>query len=190
MWFTVHVPPRCATAQRIPMLVAGSSSAMRPIRPAGVRRRDEALSSTTGRQMCANWRLRERAVALGNGKTIDLGDLPPAIAALPDSPRDGSQDSPSGDASLPHEAVGRPPSPQPLQPISKILNGPQSQRVFEQVKGIKLCRTLLGISRGTLPQAEALQHQHLGIRRQALLAVIHRASRSSRYPEQRPTLIV
>jgi two-component system, NtrC family, response regulator AtoC len=77
----------------------------------------------------------ERAVALGDRKTIDLGDLPPAIATA----------SPSSD------------------PVEGLITGPVSstdledieratiERVFEQVKGDKaLAGKMLGISRATL----------------------------------------
>jgi DNA-binding NtrC family response regulator len=110
----------------------------------------------------------ERAVALGNGQIIDLGDLPPAIAA-------GS----AAGGGMPTSAAERPTvldpdlaGAQALQG-SRALAGPISaaagsanpmsstdledieratiQRVFEQVKGDKaLAGRMLGISRATL----------------------------------------
>jgi two-component system response regulator AtoC len=78
----------------------------------------------------------ERAVALGDRKTIDLGDLPPAIATA---------------------------SPSSSEPLEGLMSGPVSstdledieratiERVFEQVKGDKaMAGKMLGISRATL----------------------------------------
>jgi DNA-binding NtrC family response regulator len=106
----------------------------------------------------------ERAVALGNGQIIDLGDLPPSIAAgaiagsagaggtLAASPADrpsvldpdlaGAQAA----AELPRT---------PLAPLSTTdledIERATIQRVFEQVKGDKaLAGRMLGISRATL----------------------------------------
>jgi two-component system, NtrC family, response regulator AtoC len=77
----------------------------------------------------------ERAVALGDRKTIDLSDLPPAIAsALPSSePATGT--------------ITDPVSSTDLEDIERAT----IERVFEQVKGDKaLAGKMLGISRATL----------------------------------------
>jgi DNA-binding NtrC family response regulator len=96
----------------------------------------------------------ERAVALGNGRSIDLGDLPPAIAA-------GSSPAAVGpvaerpavfDPDL-AEALGVPPVPQTPQSTTDLedIERATIQRVFEQVNGDKaLAGRMLGISRATL----------------------------------------
>ncbi|MGA8491281.1 MAG: sigma-54 dependent transcriptional regulator [Terriglobales bacterium] len=77
----------------------------------------------------------ERAVALGDGKIVDLGDLPPAIASA--SP---SSETPMGSMA---GAV----SSTDLEDIERAT----IERVFEQVKGDKaLAGKMLGISRATL----------------------------------------
>ena len=77
----------------------------------------------------------ERAVALGDGKIIDLSDLPPTIASS----------SPSAD--IPVSAVTGPVSSTDLEDIERAT----IERVFEQVKGDKaLAGKMLGISRATL----------------------------------------
>ncbi len=77
----------------------------------------------------------ERAVALGDGKIIDLSDLPPTIASS----------SPSAD--VPVSAITGPVSSTDLEDIERAT----IERVFEQVKGDKaLAGKMLGISRATL----------------------------------------
>jgi len=77
----------------------------------------------------------ERAVALGDSKIIDLGDLPPAIASA--SP------SPDAETSTITGAV----SSTDLEDIERAT----IERVFEQVKGDKaMAGKMLGISRATL----------------------------------------
>jgi two-component system response regulator AtoC len=77
----------------------------------------------------------ERAVALGDGKTIDLGDLPPTIASA------SSSAEPAMD--MISDAV----SSTDLEDIERAT----IERVFEQVKGDKaLAGKMLGISRATL----------------------------------------
>jgi len=95
----------------------------------------------------------ERAVALGNGQIIDLGDLPPSIAnAMSDS---GSANAIAGEESsllgsdLNAQARSSltPASTTDLEDIERAT----IQRVFEQVKGDKtLAGRMLGISRATL----------------------------------------
>ena len=77
----------------------------------------------------------ERAVALGDSKIIDVGDLPPAIASA----------SPTADAGV--VAMSGPVSSTDLEDIERAT----IERVFEQVKGDKaMAGKMLGISRATL----------------------------------------
>jgi two-component system, NtrC family, response regulator AtoC len=77
----------------------------------------------------------ERAVALGDRRTIDIGDLPPIIASA----------SSSSDAGL--EITASSLTSTDLEDIERAT----IQRVFEQVKGDKaLAGKMLGISRATL----------------------------------------
>jgi two-component system response regulator AtoC len=77
----------------------------------------------------------ERAVALGDGKLVDLGDLPPSIASA----------SPSSEPAT--GMVTGPVSSTDLEDIERAT----IERVFEQVKGDKaLAGKMLGISRATL----------------------------------------
>src|ERR1700683_1572112 len=77
----------------------------------------------------------ERAVALGDGKLVDLGDLPPAIASASPSPE------------TPLSAMTGAVSSTDLEDIERAT----IERVFEQVKGTKaLAGKMLGISRATL----------------------------------------
>ena len=77
----------------------------------------------------------ERAVALGDGKIIDLGDLPPTIASASPSPEVA--------IGVITDAV----SSTDLEDIERAT----IERVFEQVKGDKaMAGKMLGISRATL----------------------------------------
>jgi len=86
----------------------------------------------------------ERAIALGDGRAIDVNDLPPAIASA-------SQDTAS---------------PAPLPTVSTDLEDIERatiERVFEQVKGDKsLAGKMLGISRATLYRK--LKRYNIGVR--------------------------
>jgi DNA-binding NtrC family response regulator len=98
----------------------------------------------------------ERAVALGNGTLIDLGDLPPSIAALNSPmPRASAESTPqlvsdlaaSTESGSSDGVATVPPSTTDLEDIERAT----IQRVFEQVKGDKaLAGRMLGISRATL----------------------------------------
>ncbi len=98
----------------------------------------------------------ERAVALGNGNLIDLGDLPPSIAALSskaslpasDSMPEFVSDLAASAGSTSGETTARAPlTTTDLEDIERAT----IQRVFEQVKGDKaLAGRMLGISRATL----------------------------------------
>ena len=100
----------------------------------------------------------ERAVALGNGQVIDLGDLPPSIASggsssgsashrnRPESPTVLDPDLAAAEA-MSGESTRAPLSTTDLEDIERAT----IQRVFEQVKGDKaLAGRMLGISRATL----------------------------------------
>src|SRR5207245_7731036 len=76
----------------------------------------------------------ERALALGNGRVIDVDDLPAALRA---------PQSQTGTTSLPADALAA----THLEHLERIT----IQRVFEQVNGDKaLAGRMLGISRATL----------------------------------------
>jgi len=94
----------------------------------------------------------ERAVALGNGQLIDLGDLPPSIAAVSSAPHPTDDAKPSSalSADFPAEATGTFPQAASTTDLEDIERA-TIQRVFEQVKGDKaLAGRMLGISRATL----------------------------------------
>jgi two-component system, NtrC family, response regulator AtoC len=98
----------------------------------------------------------ERAVALGNGKVIDLGDLPPSIAAeellpvsseMPPASKTAILDPDLADRHVMTESPRSPVSTTDLEDIERAT----IQRVFEQVNGDKaLAGRMLGISRATL----------------------------------------
>jgi DNA-binding NtrC family response regulator len=99
----------------------------------------------------------ERAVALGNGRSIDLGDLPPAIASGAEMmPGPIIQAAATKTSVLDPDLVGEaavavserePISTTDLEDIERAT----IQRVFEQVNGDKaLAGRMLGISRATL----------------------------------------
>jgi len=98
----------------------------------------------------------ERAVALGDGTLIDLGDLPHSIAAR-DSPssRMSSAAAPELVSDLAAAAELRSTGSAAAAPLSTTdledIERATIQRVFEQVKGDKaLAGRMLGISRATL----------------------------------------
>jgi two-component system, NtrC family, response regulator AtoC len=108
----------------------------------------------------------ERAVALGNGQVIDLGDLPPAIAsgvsAVEQPPRQGTKSTLLDSVLSPDppalESARATPSTTDLEDIERAT----IQRVFEQVKGDKaLAGRMLGISRATLYRK--LKRYNIGI---------------------------
>jgi two-component system, NtrC family, response regulator AtoC len=77
----------------------------------------------------------ERAVALGDGRTMDIGDLPPTIASASPTQETGLVANPGGLSSTDLEDIER----------------ATIERVFEQVKGDKvMAGKMLGISRATL----------------------------------------
>ena len=94
----------------------------------------------------------ERAVALGNGQGIDLGDLPPAIASGASEGEIQSKKTIPVDPDLAerlpdYHSQRSPLSTTDLEDIERAT----IQRVFEQVNGDKaLAGRMLGISRATL----------------------------------------
>jgi two-component system response regulator AtoC len=103
----------------------------------------------------------ERAVALGNGQIIDLGDLPATIAAgspVPGTPtpiaasKSTILDSTILDPDLARsQAVAASPAAPGTTTDLEDIERATIQRVFEQVKGDKaLAGRMLGISRATL----------------------------------------
>lgn len=101
----------------------------------------------------------ERAVALGDGKTIDLQDLPPALNADPTVDLHGehrpAQALPDREASADSD----------LEQLERAT----IQRVFDQVRGDKaLARKMLGISRATLYRK--LKRYNIGLEKGASAA--------------------
>jgi DNA-binding NtrC family response regulator len=98
----------------------------------------------------------ERAIALGNGRSIDLGDLPPTIAANTAAAAAGARPVAEEPAAFDPDLAGVtavPASPQTSSPTTDLedIERATIQRVFEQVKGDKaLAGRMLGISRATL----------------------------------------
>jgi two-component system response regulator AtoC len=155
---TVHVPALRERRSDIPMLVnwfceryapggdlRASSAAMKALMnydwPGNVRELENCV---------------ERAVALGNGTLIDLGDLPPSIAGSSQSvSRPASESVPelvsdlaaAAEINSAGSAAATSLSTTDLEDIERAT----IRRVFEQVKGDKaLAGRMLGISRATL----------------------------------------
>jgi two-component system, NtrC family, response regulator AtoC len=155
---TVHVPALRERRSDIPMLVNWFCERYAP--GADLRVSSAAMKALMNYEWPGNVRelenCVERAVALGNGTLIDLGDLPPSIASL-NSPasRLASESTPelvsdlaaSAESSSDEGAASVPLSTTDLEDIERAT----IQRVFEQVKGDKaLAGRMLGISRATL----------------------------------------
>jgi two-component system, NtrC family, response regulator AtoC len=154
---TVHVPALRERRSDIPMLVNWFCERYAP--GADLRVSNAAMKALMNYDWPGNVRelenCVERAVALGDGTLIDLGDLPTSIAtfnsATPRSTSNSAElasdlaaaaDSNSGDG-----LVSAPLSTTDLEDIERAT----IQRVFEQVKGDKaLAGRMLGISRATL----------------------------------------
>jgi two-component system response regulator AtoC len=147
---TVHVPGLRERRSDIPMLVQWFLERYAP--GTDLRVSNAAMKALIQYDWPGNVRelenCVERAVALGDGQLIDLGDLPPAIANA--SNVQGSPVMlPPDDAPVSAEAVARPGalSSTDLEDIERAT----IRRVFEQVNGDKaLAGRMLGISRATL----------------------------------------
>jgi two-component system response regulator AtoC len=160
---TVHVPALRERRSDIPMLVNWFCERYAP--GADLRVSNAAMKSLMNYDWPGNVRelenCVERAVALGNGNLIDLGDLPPTIAAMGSagltSPaaRSGAESAAelvsdlaaSAESISAEGAAAVPLHTTDLEDIERAT----IQRVFEQVKGDKaLAGRMLGISRATL----------------------------------------
>ncbi len=152
---TVHVPALRERRSDIPLLVNWFCERYAP--GADLRVSSGAMKSLMNYDWPGNVRelenCVERAVALGDGTLIDLGDLPASIAALNSRearPPSGSTPEVSElEASSESGVVGAAvaPSTTDLEDIERAT----IQRVFEQVHGDKaLAGRMLGISRATL----------------------------------------
>jgi DNA-binding NtrC family response regulator len=155
---TVHVPSLRERRSDIPMLVNWFCERYAP--GADLRVSNAAMKALINYDWPGNVRelenCVERAVALGNGTLIDLGDLPVSIAALNSrEPRPPSESMPelvselvvADESGSSQSAAPPPPSTTDLEDIERAT----IERVFEQVKGDKaLAGRMLGISRATL----------------------------------------
>jgi two-component system, NtrC family, response regulator AtoC len=154
---TVHVPALRERRSDIPLLVNWFCERYAP--GCDLRVSNAAMKALMNYEWPGNVRelenCVERAVALGNGGSIDLGDLPPTIARLNIGSRTASE--PAADfASEPAFAAGLDSGEADSQtslPTTDLedIERATIQRVFEQVKGDKtLAGRMLGISRATL----------------------------------------
>jgi DNA-binding NtrC family response regulator len=155
---TVHVPALRERRSDIPMLVNWFCERYAP--GADLRVSSAAMKALMNYDWPGNVRelenCVERAVALGDGTLIDLGDLPASIAGS-NSPASRTSSnsaaefisdlSASAEASSGDGASASSLSSTDLEDIERAT----IQRVFEQVKGDKaLAGRMLGISRATL----------------------------------------
>jgi DNA-binding NtrC family response regulator len=151
---TVHVPALRERRSDIPMLVQWFCERYAP--GADLRVSNAAMKALMNYDWPGNVRelenCIERAVALGDGTLIDLGDLPNSIAVR-DSSRASTVSAPelvsdlAATAELRSANAAAPLSTTDLEDIERAT----IQRVFEQVKGDKaLAGRMLGISRATL----------------------------------------
>jgi two-component system response regulator AtoC len=155
---TVHVPALRERRSDIPMLVNWFCERYAP--GGDLRVSSAAMKALMNYDWPGNVRelenCVERAVALGNGNLIDLGDLPPSIAALNShASRPPTQSAAelvsdlaaAAEMSAVESSAASPLSTTDLEDIERAT----IRRVFEQVKGDKaLAGRMLGISRATL----------------------------------------
>jgi DNA-binding NtrC family response regulator len=155
---TVHVPALRERRSDIPMLVQWFCERYAP--GADLRVSNAAMKALMNYDWPGNVRelenCIERAVALGDGTLIDLGDLPHSIAARDSSAaRVSSVSAPELASDLAAAAELRSTNTAAAAPLSTTdledIERATIQRVFEQVKGDKaLAGRMLGISRATL----------------------------------------
>ena len=154
---TVHVPALRERRSDIPMLVHWFLERYAP--GTGLQISSAAMKSLMQYDWPGNVRelenCIERAVALGNGQLIDLGDLPPSIAAGSSGISAGPEPATQATMFDPDLAAAMATPAAPQAPLSTTdledLERATIQRVFEQVKGDKtLAGRMLGISRATL----------------------------------------
>jgi two-component system, NtrC family, response regulator AtoC len=154
---TVHVPALRERRSDIPMLVNWFCERYAP--GADLRVSNAAMKAFMNYDWPGNVRelenCVERAVALGNGTLIDVGDLPATIAALNShAPRTAAESAPElvSDLAAAAELRSADPAATPLSTTDlEDIERATIQRVFEQVKGDKaLAGRMLGISRATL----------------------------------------
>jgi two-component system response regulator AtoC len=155
---TVHVPALRERRSDIPMLVQWFCERYAP--GADLRVSNAAMKALMNYDWPGNVRelenCIERAVALGDGTLIDLGDLPHSIASRDSSAaRASSVSGPELVSDLAAAAELRSTNAATAAPLSTTdledIERATIQRVFEQVKGDKaLAGRMLGISRATL----------------------------------------
>jgi two-component system, NtrC family, response regulator AtoC len=155
---TVHVPALRERRSDIPMLVNWFCERYAP--GADLRVSNAAMKALMNYEWPGNVRelenCVERAVALGNGTLIDLGDLPTSIAGSSSlASRPGTDSAPELVSDLLAAAESSPGALSAAAPLSTTdledIERATIQRVFEQVKGDKaLAGRMLGISRATL----------------------------------------
>ncbi len=158
---TVHVPALRERRSDIPMLVNWFCERYAP--GADLRVSNTAMKALMNYDWPGNVRelenCVERAVALGNGTLIDLGDLPPTIAAMGSAGLTSPASRLGSDSALELvsdlAASAESSSVESMVPLSTTdledIERATIQRVFEQVKGDKaLAGRMLGISRATL----------------------------------------
>jgi two-component system, NtrC family, response regulator AtoC len=155
---TVHVPALRERRSDIPMLVQWFCERYAP--GADLRVSNAAMKALMNYDWPGNVRelenCIERAVALGDGTLIDIGDLPPSIASLDSrASRTSSDSAPELVSDLAAAAELRSTDGAASAPLFTTdledIERATIQRVFEQVKGDKaLAGRMLGISRATL----------------------------------------
>lgn len=134
---TVHLPPLRERRSDIPILVHWFLD--RHAKDSSIQVTNSAMKWLLQYDWPGNVRelenCIERATALGDGKRIDVSDLPPSIVPLP----------------APADVVGMPPPGSLSSTDLEDIERATIQRVFEQVKGDKVVAgKMLGISRATL----------------------------------------